>query len=360
MSTYCPPSDRESLHAFLAGSIIAQENGVELHSLSDLLDLQESIATREFDLDRAMYLIARRARTVANATGVAIGLLEEDQLIYQAGCGNAAACVGQRVTAILSTSERNRGDILRVEKAHTDTGIAAEICRQFGANSLLMLPIYREGAVAGVLQVLFAEEHTFSYREMGTYRLIAGLAEEAIWYAAHPERALARSNVPERTRWLLVNERRWQVAVATVLVLASLIARDRHGPRVDLAALARSIVNDQAEVAVKRLDNRRPVRQSELGRTEQAEKAAGSTPRWVWVGENELDYLAPDVTMRFFTPKAPQRRVQRGESHVEYIGDDVTVRYFTPRNMPALPLLPLGSATQTNTDYRKPRWSTRN
>jgi len=52
----------------------------------------------------------------------------------------------------------------------------------------------------------------------------------------------------------------------------------------------------------------------------------------VQVGNNELDYVAQDVTVRYFTPKFAPRRV--GERHVEYIGEDVTVRYFTPKLAP--------------------------
>jgi hypothetical protein len=72
--------------------------------------------------------------------------------------------------------------------------------------------------------------------------------------------------------------------------------------------------------------------QTERRRTEEARQSERRMPRWVWVGENELDYLAADVTMRFFTPASPERRGQRGESHIEYFGEDVTVRYFAPRD----------------------------
>ena len=49
------------------------------------------------------------------------------------------------------------------------------------------------------------------------------------------------------------------------------------------------------------------------------------------VGENEVDYIGDDVTVRHFTYKpAPQRR-RGGASRVANIGEDVTVRYFTPK-----------------------------
>jgi hypothetical protein len=50
--------------------------------------------------------------------------------------------------------------------------------------------------------------------------------------------------------------------------------------------------------------------------------------KWVRIGNNELDYVTDDVTVRYFTPKHAARPVQVGENHVEYLGDDVTVRHF--------------------------------
>ena len=155
---------------------------MEARSLSVLLELEQSIAKGEPDVDRAMHLVADRARNVANATGIAIALRQGDQLVYQAGSGCAASYVGRHMTAILSVSAHNeaRGEILRVENAQADGRIEAAICRQFEAQALLILPIYDECAMAGVLEVLFSEPHAFQDREMRTYRLMAGLVEEAM------------------------------------------------------------------------------------------------------------------------------------------------------------------------------------
>ena len=155
---------------------------MDAQSLSALLELEKSIATGEPDLDRAMHLVAHHARNVANATGIAIALRRGDQLVYRAGSGCAASYVGRHMTAILSVSAHAeaRGEILRVENAQADARIEAAICRQFEAQSLLILPIYNECAVAGVLEVLFSEPHAFQDREMRTYRLMAGLVRETM------------------------------------------------------------------------------------------------------------------------------------------------------------------------------------
>ena len=64
---------------------------------------------------------------------------------------------------------------------------------------------------------------------------------------------------------------------------------------------------------------------------EQARKTARRMPRRVRFGDNEVDYVTQDVTIRYFTPKPSPQPVWVRDSQVEYISDDVTVRHFTPK-----------------------------
>jgi uncharacterized membrane protein YeaQ/YmgE (transglycosylase-associated protein family) len=384
--------DPESFHKLLADAFVVQESGIETRSLSALVELQGWVATDELDVDRAMHLVADRARNVADATGIAIALLKGDQLVYRAGSGSSAACVGQHVTAILSVSKhtQSRDEILRVENAQADRRIEAAICRQFGARSLLILPIYDNRSLVGVLEVIFGDAHVFEDREVRTYRLMAGLLGEAMGRAAHikqkaaaaaeqpvvekriekiapqvqqslhesgsrsgpatnpatgqtcrppvvaaesPARtqlARAASIVMQRARHM-PSYKRW--AVAAVLVLVSWIAyRDRR-PAATLGASAlqgsNAIGQQLPSVPAKTSASSMSKPQTASVLNEEA-RTARSTPRWVRVGNTELDYVAPEVTVRYFTATPAVRRVEVGRSHVEHIGDDVTVRYFTP------------------------------
>jgi len=339
----------EYIHKPAVSAWVVHEHGRDTPSFSDLLDLQRSIATGEFDFDRAVHLTARCARNVANATGIAIALMEGNQLVYRAGCGSGAVYLGRHVRATLRMSRYDRGDILRVEDAQTDTRIEAAICRQFGAKSLLILPIYHDGIVAGVLQIFFAEAHAFRHREMGSYRLIAGLVEEAIWYAYELEpkkTAVAASVGPPPTKPLLLYGRKWQ-AWAAILALASCIAYSGRRAAVFTRASASTPAMALFASAKPQSANPNSRPRTAAARTENGRKGAGTLPRWVWVGKNELDYLAQDVKVRYFIPRPARQPMQLGKSHVEHIGEDVTVRYFTPEQAVALPLLPTGSAART-------------
>ncbi len=187
--------DRETFQQLLANAFVVQESHINSQSLSAIMEVQRSIAKGELDLDGAMRHIVEPAQKVANATGVAIALLNRDRLTCRAGIGSSADLVGRQLTASLTVSARSRTnrEILRVENAQTDTRIEADICRQFGANALLILPIYHDGAVAGVLEVKFNEAHGFDDREVRTYRLMAEQIEVALTRAAQVEHELERT-----------------------------------------------------------------------------------------------------------------------------------------------------------------------
>src|SRR5882762_2293507 len=182
--------DRAALQKLLANAFAVQQSQMDKQWLSAVVEVQGLIGRRELDVDGTMQLIVDRAQAVANATGVAIALFKGHQLVYRAGSGSAAEYVGRHVMATLSVpADTTEGrEILRVEDAETDTRIQAEICRQFGAKSLLILLIYHEQSVAGVLEVFFSEAHAFQDCEVRAYRLMSGLVGEAMSQATHRER----------------------------------------------------------------------------------------------------------------------------------------------------------------------------
>ena len=373
--------DRESLQKLLSNAFVVQESGMDTESLSAIVELQGSIATGELDVDGAMDLIAVRARNVANATGIAIGLLEGDQLVYRAGSGSAATYVGQHVMATLCVSTHNAAssEILRVENAQTDARIEAAICRQLGAQSLLILPIYHDRAVAGVLEVLFIEAHAFQPREVRSYRLMAGLVEEAMSDAARPEQEKALV-VDQPTMRQSIGQIRPQIEKSlndggSVPGAATnrAICRDRgnssaeagklpelrksawayrdHRPAstVGVLALQRSNAIEQQMpfVPAKRfLANSTSKPQTALGLKKEEKKAVRTMKHWVRVGNNELDYVTQDVTVRYFTPKRAPQRVLDRNNRVRHISEDVTVRYFTPKHVVAPSPRPVGNAAQ--------------
>jgi len=182
--------DPELLQKLLESAFAVQECGMNARTLARIVETQRAVKGGELDVDATMHLVAECAREVGDASGAAVGRLRGEQLIYEAGSGNVASNVGRSVMAtfIASTPNTTRLEILRVEDASADERIEAAICRQFGAQSLIILPIYRAGTVAGVVEVHFTKAHFFSEQEVRIYRLLAVLVGDAISQAVQVER----------------------------------------------------------------------------------------------------------------------------------------------------------------------------
>jgi len=344
--------DRESFQQLLANAFAMQESQTLRQSLPAIETVQQLIANGEL-LDGAMHLIADCARNVANAAGAAIGLLQGDQLVYQAGSGTAATYTGRPrlVTLFVSTRIPARREVLRVENSETDARIEGEVCRQFGAKALIMLLIYRGHEVAGVLEVLFNEPHAFQDHEVDTYRSMAELVENALFREPQPIQKQAELTPPplpvpphvdQPMKRIPFSNLRWSVAAAggaLALLLATWIAYDhRSASRAPGSTPQTSSDAQQQPTVVPAtplpVNLRSTPQTAEVG---QNTNAASSAFKRVSVGPNEVDYIAEDVTIRHFTtPKRIPPQLQTWNKQV-VIGEDVTVRYFAYKPAAASP-----------------------
>jgi hypothetical protein len=385
--------DPESFQEMLASAFVVQQSLIDVQLPSALLTIRRLIAAGDLDMNGVLHLIAGRARKVANATGAAVGLLKGDQLVYRAGSGSAAPFAGLHLTATLSVSAKTKpyDEILRVENAETDVGIGAGICRQFGAKSLLILPIYHE-QVLGVLQVFFEEAHAFQDEEVRAYQSMASVITEVMTRATEvePKKSLAleastmpaiqpttpplqgtpgnsgplASNPPirhvagaaiaqseklpsgracpsaaiitHRAKRFPSHMRMWKIAdlaaVIIVLVTTTWIAYSDGRPALPpegVVAPQRSNTGTPTEVGSAKKDFSTP--QTASGPMKEVRKAVKSTRRRSKAGEYEIDYFSEDVTVRHFASKPKLQQAPPRDDRVEYVSDDVTVRYFAPK-----------------------------
>jgi len=199
--------DPDVFEALLSNAFAVQESGLDRHSLAALVEIQRFLGREQLDFDQEMQMVADRTCKLFRASGVAIALLEANELVYRAGAGISTNDVGRHVSVVLNiaSSQRIGREILRVENAETDRRIEAEICRQFGATSLLILPICKKHVLVGVLQVLFERPHSFREPEISFCRLMVNLLEEVISQGPRKQKALESElvrtgDVERRTR----------------------------------------------------------------------------------------------------------------------------------------------------------------
>ncbi len=394
-----PSFDPEFFQKLLESAFAVQESGMNARPLARIVEIQRAIRAGHLDVEGTMQLVVECARQVADASGVAVGRVSGDQLVYRAGSGSAASSVGRCVMAtfIAAAPKRTRAEILRVENATTDGRIEAAICRQFEANSLIILPIYHVAAVAGVMQVLFNEPHQFLEQEVRIYRLLAGLVGEAMSQAVLLEKQNAQAPqlaevepevelMPAPTRDPLDRPQPVQSAVVTAVVRppaevtrVSPLAQSRKlasrwksrpAPRRHYGGALRSslvvasvlmfgswilyrdrpsgMFSKPPSEIHKPLESPAPyapaqqVSPSNTPSNDVAGYAASSStvralPSRSPKRKSELDtrvrYFGDDVTVRYFNPKSEPVKAALREGDVHRVSDDVTVRYFSPRNV---------------------------
>ncbi len=115
-------------------------------------------------------LIVEQACLATSATGAAIALAGQDEMVCRATVGTNAPALGARF-------ELNRGitglcvstqEIQRCEDALTDSRVDATTSRRLGVRSLMILPLVRQGAVAGVFELFSSRVRAFSDRDEQT------------------------------------------------------------------------------------------------------------------------------------------------------------------------------------------------
>ncbi len=389
--------DPEFFQKLLESAFAVQESGVNARSLVCIVEIQRSIKAGHLDVDGTMRLIAEFAQQVAGASGVAVGRLKGDQLVYGAGSGSAASSVGRCVMAtfIASAPNRTRAEILRVENAESDPRIEAAICRQFGATSLLILPIYHADAVAGVMQVLFGEAHAFQEDEVRIYRLLAGLVGEAMSQTTQLEQKRDLSSslalqpvadlMPAPIREPLrqdspagTSERRARDTQSAPVDETSAIPRTEQSPQIAFLSEIPFTMWTRVTRAIRTMRIGRLARQQRYAPLHGSLLKSGLVVVGVLTGVSWIFYrerpsamfsavpvapatsssvearptfastaplatnsvsknseprdVAQDVMTRPLTRRFPKRFESEGQ--VLHFGDDVTVRYFTPKSFP--------------------------
>jgi putative methionine-R-sulfoxide reductase with GAF domain len=185
----------------------ARENDDYTLTLAEIVEVQHQIQIRHLALDKALAVVAERVARITNASGAGIGILDEATVRYRAGAGSPALPVGTEVplqTAVCQASVRT-GQVIRTEDLDTEFLFDPEPCRKRGIRSLLAVPIYFDGDIAGALELYFARIRGFVEEDIHTCQLMAGLVTEAL--ARDAGVTSKRSTVAERSTMLAASER---------------------------------------------------------------------------------------------------------------------------------------------------------
>jgi putative methionine-R-sulfoxide reductase with GAF domain len=148
------------------------ENTAE--ALFCVIKMQDQIAEQATDLKSTVDLVANRTQELIGCGGIAVGLLQQNALVYTVRLGIAAT-----MTALPSRTNHfdscvRQGTVLSLPDAQQDPVLGMICCRE-GVKSVIVLPIFHNHEVAGTMELLFKETRCFSTGDVMTLELIADI-----------------------------------------------------------------------------------------------------------------------------------------------------------------------------------------
>ena len=171
-------------------------------TLGKIVETQHQIQFRRLEFESALKLVAERVCEMTNATGAAVGIIEYKTVRYRAVAGRGAPSSGSIVPlnkAIFAPCLNTR-DVFHCPDASAELLLDADECKRRGIQSLIAVPVFHDGGIAGGLELYYATRSAFTEQNVHTCQLMAGLVAEAL--AREEEVAWKKSLARERTAML--------------------------------------------------------------------------------------------------------------------------------------------------------------
>jgi GAF domain-containing protein len=151
-------------------------------TLARIVETRRQIQVRHLEFESAMMLVAERATEITRSGGAGIAILDGKIVRYCGTHGTMALPQDSEVDlekALCSASLRT-GQVIRCADVNPEFLLDPEECHRRGIASLISVPIYHDGAVAGALELYYARAQAFTEQDVHTGQLMAGLATEAL------------------------------------------------------------------------------------------------------------------------------------------------------------------------------------
>lgn len=159
---------------------LAQANERLRHDAAEhlaLLDAQREIARQDQDVTTSLTLVARRTQELTRACGVAIDLIEKDELASRIATGIAAEqeSAWMQVASRLTRECLRSDGFFRCDDTQVESCPVRAACQGVGLRSIVVVAFHRHGTTAGVLKLVSRRPGAFGEREVSVAKMMAGL-----------------------------------------------------------------------------------------------------------------------------------------------------------------------------------------
>jgi GAF domain-containing protein len=167
-------------------------------TLAQIVETQRQIQARNLQLQAAMDFVSERVTEIAKAGGAAVGILSGKTVTYRSISGGMTLTRGAEVAMekALCVASLRTGQVIRCTDINAEFLLDVEECQRRGIQSMIAVPVYHDGGIAGGLEVYYTKAQAFTEQEVHTCQLMAGLVTEAL--VREEEMAAQRSLAEQR------------------------------------------------------------------------------------------------------------------------------------------------------------------
>jgi TonB family protein len=131
-------------------------------------------ASENLALDLVLNQIVEQACLATGATGAAIALTRDGEMVCRATTGRNAPDLGVRLDNAGFSAECLRvGTLQRCDDTETDPRVDASACRLLGVRSILVVPLWYWGEFMGIFEIFSPRPNAFGERDEQTLQALA-------------------------------------------------------------------------------------------------------------------------------------------------------------------------------------------
>jgi TonB family protein len=162
-------------------------------------------ASQDLALDLVLNQIVEQACLATGATGAAIALTRNGEMVCRATTGRTAPDLGVRLDNAGFSAECLRiGTLQRCDDTETDPRVDAAACRLLGVRSILVVPLWYWGEFVGIFEIFSPRPNAFGERDEQTlqalaYRIVRHtktVSGQITGFSARPEEIAAATAPP--------------------------------------------------------------------------------------------------------------------------------------------------------------------
>lgn len=145
-------------------------------TLEKILKLQTELTAAKPDIPHLLDLITLRAKEITGSEGAVFELVEGEDIVYRSASGIAEKQIGLRIPIKGSFSglSLQSKETLYCMDSEVDDRVNREACRRVGLRSMIVLPLYFDSEILGVLKVLSPEVDAYSTNDTYVLNMLSG------------------------------------------------------------------------------------------------------------------------------------------------------------------------------------------